>query len=115
MSELPISLDRVTATFRAFEPGATDDQVRRYREEMQSRYDYFVNVEKRSLYDAEQTVRGMYVEELDIAVAEREAKKQRKVRKAIAAEVEALTWEDIMNGAGCDSYEEFEEKYGEWL
>lgn len=115
MLELPISHERVAATFCAFEPGATEDQVRQYREEMKGMYNYFVNVEKRSQYDAEQTVRGMYLEELDAAVAEREAKKQRKVRKATAEEVAALTWEDIMDGAGCDSYEEFEEKYGEWL
>ncbi|MCJ7857682.1 hypothetical protein [Corynebacterium kalidii] len=113
MYTLPIPTEDIRASLLAYDPATSEHDLCGYEKQMADHYNALVTVQHMSVGRAEQVVRALYLEELNAAVAQRERKEP--VKEATWEEFEALTYTDIMNGAGCDSYEEFEQRYAKWL
>ncbi|MGP5931003.1 hypothetical protein [Corynebacterium glyciniphilum] len=113
MFTLPIPIEDIRASLLAYDPDTTEEEIRGYEMQMTDHYNALINVHKMSDGEAGQVVRAQYLEEFNAAVAERELKEP--IREATWEEFANLTHTDIMNGAGCDSYEEFEQRFGKWL
>ncbi|OLT55255.1 hypothetical protein BJF89_15995 [Corynebacterium sp. CNJ-954] len=110
---LSIPRDDVAATLTAYEPSTTREDIDRYMSQMQSMFTHLVTVDGLDAQAAEQSVRGMYLEELSAATAERND--QDEIEEATEDDVLNMTFEEAMSGGGCDSYEEFEQRYSTWL
>lgn len=113
MPDLPIPQADVAATLRAYDPSATPDDIDLLLGQMQAVFTRLVNHNGYSHQAAEQAVRAMYLDEYTAAITERDNRVP--VRKATEEEVAGITIADALNGAGCDSYEEFEQRYRDWL
>lgn len=110
---LSIPRDDVAATLTAYEPSTTHDDIDRYMSQMQSMFTHLVTNDGLDAQAAEQSVRGMYLEELTAAIAERDSHDD--VDEAMEDDVLNMSFEEAMNGGGCDSYEELEQRYSKWL
>lgn len=80
---------------------------------MQSMFTRLITHDGLDIAAAEQTVRAIYLEELNVAVAERDS--HGRAEEATEEEVANMSIEDVMDGAGCDSYEEFEQRFSKSL
>lgn len=113
VSEFPIPRADVAATLRAYDPSTPPDDIDHLLGQMQTMFTRLVNRDGYSHQAAEQAVRGMYLDEYTAAITERD--NRTPVRKATEEEIAGISIADALNGAGCDSYEEFEERYRDWL
>lgn len=113
VSEFPIPRADVAATLRAYDPSTPPDDIDHLLGQMQAMFTRLVNRDGYSHQAAEQAVRGMYLDEYTAAITERD--NRTPVRKATEEEIAGISIADALNGAGCDSYEEFEERYRDWL
>lgn len=113
VSEFPIPRADVAATLRAYDPSTPPDDIDHLLGQMQAMFTRLVNRDGYSHQAAEQAVRGMYLDEYTAAITERD--NRTPVRKATEEEIAGISITDALNGAGCDSYEEFEERYRDWL
>lgn len=111
--ELPIPQVDVAATLRAYDSSTSPDDIDLLLGQMQSMFARLVNHDGYSYQAAEQAVRAMYLDEYTAAITERDNRVP--VRKATEEEVAGITIADALNGAGCDSYEEFEQRYRDWV
>lgn len=113
VSEFPIPRADVAATLRAYDPSTPPDDIDHLLGQMQAMFTRLVNRDGYSHQAAEQAVRGMYLDEYTATITERD--NRTPVRKATEEEIAGISIADALNGAGCDSYEEFEERYRDWL
>ena len=113
VSEFPIPRADVAATLRAYDPSTPPDDIDLLLGQMQSMFARLVNRDGYSYQAAEQAVRAMYLDEYTAAITERDNRVP--VRKATEEEVAGISIADALNGAGCDSYEEFEQRYRDWV
>lgn len=111
--ELPIPQVDIAATLRAYDSSTSPDDIDLLLGQMQSMFARLVNHDGYSYQAAEQAVRAMYLDEYTAAITERDNRVP--VRKATEEEVAGITIADALNGAGCDSYEEFEQRYRDWV
>lgn len=111
--ELPIPQVDVAATLRAYDSSTSPDDIDLLLGQMQSMFARLVNHDGYSYQAAEQAIRAMYLDEYTAAITERDNRVP--VRKATEEEVAGITIADALNGAGCDSYEEFEQRYRDWV
>lgn len=113
VSEFPIPRADVAATLRAYDPSTPPDDIDHLLGQMQAMFTRLVNRDGYSHQAAEQAVRGMYLDEYTAAITERD--NRTPVRKATEEEIAGISIADALNGAGCDSYEEFEQRYRDWV
>jgi len=113
MPELPIPQVDVAATLRAYDSSTSPDDIDLLLGQMQAMFARLVNHDGYSHQAAEQAVRAMYLDEYTAAITERD--NRAPVRKATEEEVAGITIADALNGAGCNSYEEFEQRYRDWV
>lgn len=111
--ELPIPRADVAATLRAYDPSTTPDDIDLLLKQMQAMFTRLVNHNGYSHQAAEQAVRAMQLDEYTAAITEQDSRTP--VRKATEEEVAGITIADALNGADCDSYEEYEQRYRDWL
>jgi predicted glycosyltransferase len=105
---LPIPTEDVADTLTAYEPTTSAEDIRHYCAQMQEQYTSLVVVHSMSEGEAEQTVRALYLEELDAAVAQREDDEDAEdwVDDITWEDIEDLTVQEIMNR--CESAEQFD-------
>lgn len=105
---LPIPTEDVAATLTTYEPTTTTEDIRHYCVQMQEQYTSLVVVHGMSEGEAEQTVRALYLEELDAAVAQQEGEEDAEdwMDDITWEDIEDLTVQEIMNR--CESSEQFD-------
>ncbi|MGO1950731.1 MAG: hypothetical protein ACTH1D_13930 [Mycobacteriaceae bacterium] len=105
---LPIPTEDVAATLIAYEPTTTAEDIRHYCAQMQEQYTSLIIVHGMSEGEAEQTVRALYLEELNEAVAQREDEEEVDdwIDDLTWGDIEDLTVQEIMNR--CESAEQFD-------
>ncbi len=105
---LPIPTEDVAATLTAYEPATTAEDIRHYCAQMQEQYTSLIVMHGMSEGEAEQTVRALYLEELNAAVAQREDDEDVEdwVEDITWEDIEGLTVQEIMNR--CESAEQFD-------
>ncbi|MGO2651383.1 MAG: hypothetical protein ACTH92_11460 [Corynebacterium variabile] len=105
---LPIPTEDVAATLTVYEPATTAEDIRHYCAQMQEQYTSLIVMHGMSEGEAEQTVRALYLEELNAAVAQREDDEDVEdwVEDITWEDIEGLTVQEIMNR--CESAEQFD-------